>query len=307
MKILVTGAIEWNEKYINQLINLGNDILYIQDERVPLKEQNINIEEIEGVICNGLFLYNKIAEFKKLKYIQLTSAGYDRVPMEYIKENNITIFNARGVYSVPMAEFAVCGVLDLYKNTSFFYENKKDKKWEKCRTLQELTDKNVLIVGCGSVGIECAKKFKAFGCNIEGVDLYPQESIYFDKIHHLDELDDVLIRNDIIVLTLPLTNKTMNLFDKNRFLKMKESALLVNISRGKVINQNDLIDILNEKRIYGAVLDVFENEPLEKESLLWDLKNVILTPHNSFVGENNRKRLQEVITHNFIEYREGMK
>ena len=227
--------------------------------------------------------------------------------MEYIKENNITIFNARGVYSVPMAEFAVCGVLDLYKNTSFFYENKKDKKWEKCRTLQELTDKNVLIVGCGSVGIECAKKFKAFGCNIEGVDLYPQESIYFDKIHHLDELDDVLIRNDIIVLTLPLTNKTMNLFDKNRFLKMKESALLVNISRGKVINQNDLIDILNEKRIYGAVLDVFENEPLEKESLLWDLKNVVLTPHNSFVGENNRKRLQEVITHNFIEYREGMK
>ena len=134
MNLLVTGAVQWNHNYLNQISNLGNEIIYVQDERIPLDEQQINVSEIEGVICNGLFLYNNIEDFINLKYIQLTSAGYDRVPMDYIKDHNIKIYNAKGVYSIPMAEYAVCGVLELYKNTSFFYENKKIKKWEKCRT-----------------------------------------------------------------------------------------------------------------------------------------------------------------------------
>ena len=302
MKLLVTGAVQWNQDYLNQISNLGNEIIYVQDERIPLDEQQINVSEIEGVICNGLFLYNNIEDFINLKYIQLTSAGYDRVPMDYIKDHNIKIYNAKGVYSIPMAEYAVCGVLELYKNTSFFYENKKIKKWGKCRTLLELANKNVLIIGCGNVGIECAKRFKAFDCHVDGVDSYPYKSEVFENIYHLDFLDSELSKSDIIVLTLPLTDETMNLFDKSKFLKMKESAVLINISRGKVVNQNDLIDILKEKKIYGAVLDVFENEPLDKESQLWDMSNVVLTPHNSFVGENNRNRLQKVIIHNLKDY-----
>lgn len=306
MNLLVTGAVQWNHDYLNQISNLGNEIIYVQDERIPLDEQQINVSEIEGVICNGLFLYNNIEDFINLKYIQLTSAGYDRVPMDYIKDHNIKIYNAKGVYSIPMAEYAVCGVLELYKNTSFFYENKKIKKWEKCRTLLELANKNVLIIGCGNVGIECAKRFKAFDCQVDGVDLYPYKSEVFENIYHLDFLDSELSKSDIVVLTLPLTEETMNLFDKSKFFKMKESAVLVNISRGKVVNQNDLIDILKEKKIYGAVLDVFENEPLGKESQLWNMSNVVLTPHNSFVGENNRNRLQKVIVHNLKDYGKEM-
>lgn len=302
MKLLVTGAVQWDKDYLNQISNLGNEIIYVQDERISLDEQQIDVSEIEGVICNGLFLYNNIEDFINLKYIQLTSAGYDRVPMDYIKDHNIKIYNAKGVYSIPMAEYAVCGVLELYKNTSFFYENKKIKKWGKCRTLLELANKNVLIIGCGNVGIECAKRFKAFDCHVDGVDLYPYKSEVFENIYHLDFLDSELSKCDIIVLTLPLTDETINLFDKSKFLKMKESAVLVNISRGKVVNQNDLIDILKEKKIYGAVLDVFENEPLDKESQLWNMSNVALTPHNSFVGENNRNRLQKVIVHNLKDY-----
>lgn len=120
MKLLITEAVSWNEDQKKELQGLGHELIYIQDERIPLKEQGIGVENIEGAICNGLFLYNDIADFKNLRYIQLTSAGYDRVPMEYITEHHIEIHNARGVYSVPMAEFALCGVLQLYKQSRFF-------------------------------------------------------------------------------------------------------------------------------------------------------------------------------------------
>lgn len=159
MKLLITGAITWNEKQKKELQKLGHELIYIQDERIPLEEQGINPKEIEGIICNGLFLYNEISDFKSLQYIQLTSAGFDRVPMNYIKEHSIEIHNARGVYSIPMAEFAVGGVLQLYKQSKFFYKNQKEHCWVKNRDIVELFGKTVCIVGCGSVGAECAKRF----------------------------------------------------------------------------------------------------------------------------------------------------
>ena len=90
MKLLVTGAIQWTKEQLDYLVELGHEVIYVQDERISLKEQNIDIKEVEGVICNGLFLYNNIEDFINLKYIQLTSAGLDRVPLEYIKRKSKT-------------------------------------------------------------------------------------------------------------------------------------------------------------------------------------------------------------------------
>lgn len=126
MRLLISGAISWTEKQVRDLEALGHVITYIQDERIPLRTQEIDEENIDGVICNSLFLYNNISEFKNLKYIQLTSAGFDRVPLDYIKEHNIKIYNARGVYSKPMAEFALSGVLQLHKKSYHFFENQKN-------------------------------------------------------------------------------------------------------------------------------------------------------------------------------------
>lgn len=298
MKLLITGAVNWTEDDLDDVRKLGHDIIFIEDESIPLIQQNIQCKDIEGVICNGLFLYNSIENFINLKFIQLTSAGYDRVPLEYIKNYNIKIFNAKDVYSIPMAEFVINGILQLYKYSSFFYENKKKKEWRKCRKILELLNKKICIVGCGNVGKECAKKFKAFDCVVEGVDLYPIQSEYFDFVYDLCELDMLLKRSDVVVLTLPLTNDTENLINKNRLNKMKENSILVNVSRGKIVDQEALIEILNRKQIFGAILDVFENEPLNKESKLWELENVILTPHNSFIGEGNRERLKKYIFNN---------
>lgn len=296
MKLLLTGAIQWPQERIDILKSLGHQVLYIQDERIPLSQQGIDVTSIEGVVCNGLFLYNDISEFQNLTYIQLTSAGCDRVPLDYIKEHHIELFNAKGVYSIPMAEFAVLGVLQLYKQAKFFFKNQQNKVWEKCRNIIELYGKKVAVVGCGNVGQECAKRFKAFGCQTIGVDLYPYESRDFDDMFGLDKLDTVLPDCDIVVLTLPLTDATKHLFDEARLRLLKSDAVLVNISRGAVINTEALIRML--PNIGGAVLDVFENEPLKQESLLWNFENVIITPHNSFVGEGNSERLWNIILRN---------
>lgn len=295
MKLLLTGAFKYTNEQIEYLKSLGNEVVFVQDEREKI---GFDVSDIEGVICNGLFLYNKIEQFKSLKYIQLTSAGFDRVPLDYINDHKIKIYNARGVYSVPMAEFALTGILQLVKQSRFFYENQKHHMWEKSRTLGELSGKTAVIVGAGNIGTEVAKRLNAFDMTAIGVDICNNEKLYFDNVELLSELDEYLKIADVVVLTLPLMDSTRGMFDKTKFELMKENSIFVNLARGPLVVENDLIDSLEQKLIGGAVLDVFDVEPLEKNSPLWDMKNVILTPHNSFVGENNNKRMFKVIVEN---------
>lgn len=294
-ELLITGAVNFNDEQFNKIKELGYNVTFVQDERIKL---DIPVNHFDTVICNSLFLNNPVSDFEGLERIQLTSAGYDRVPMNYITANGIEIFNAGGVYSVPMAEFALCGVLSLYKNTYFFDENKSEKKWIKNRSIKELFGKTVCIVGAGNIGTEVAKRFKAFGTEVIGVDISKRENDYFTKIVGLDDIDNALNIADIVVLTLPLTDKTNSFFDRSKLDAMKNDAVLVNISRGKIIKESDLIDTLNSGKLFGAVLDVFEEEPLAESSPLWNFDNVVLTPHNSFVGENNQKRLFDLILNN---------
>ena len=296
MNILITGAIILNENFKKNIIELNNNIIFQQNEKDELL---CDYSWVEGVICNSLFLYHDITKFKNLKYIQLTSAGYDRVPLDYINKNNITIYNAKGVYSIPMAEFVISSVLQIYKQNRFFNDNQKKHIWEKNRNLLELFGKNVCILGCGNVGTECAKRFKAFECNVYGVDINIYQNKYFDEIINIKSLNEILPKGDIVVLTLPLTSLTKHLFDKNMFNLMKENAILINISRGAIINTDDLINY--SSKLNAIILDVFEEEPLNENSPLWNMSNVIITPHNSFVGENNNARLYKLILNNLRE------
>lgn len=293
MNLLVTGAWKSALECIDAIKYRGHSVVYLQHEQdeVPSK-----YSWVEGVIGNRIFLTHPIERFTHLKFVQLTGAGYDHIPMSYIKKNNIKIYNARGVYSIPMAEYAVCGTLQLYKKMCYFYKNKVSHKWDKNRNLQELDGKNVAIVGCGSVGTECAKRFRAFGCNIMGVDIVKVDGNYFNSTFLIDSLDDLLEIIDVLILTVPLTSETHWLINEYELKKMKSDAIIINISRGGVINTNALIQALD--RLGGAVLDVFEEEPLEVTSPLWTKENVIITPHNSFVGENNEKRLAKLIIDN---------
>ena len=293
MNLLITGAWQGAKEHFEEIEKLGHKVVFLQQEKedLPVRE-----EWVEGIICNGLFLYHPIERFVNLRYIQLTSAGFDRVDLNYVKEKRITINNARGVYSIPMAEFVLARVLEQYKRLVIFREQQKQKAWNKLRDLQELFDKRVLIIGCGSVGTECAKRFKAFGCEVVGVDVIPRMDENYSCMVGLQMLDEQLSNADVIVLTLPLTDETRGLIDGKRLSLIKKDGFLVNIARGAVIDQTAL-----EKWDGNAILDVFEDEPLDLASPLWEKDEYRITPHNSFVGENNNYRLSNVIMKNLKE------
>ena len=299
MNLLVTGAFNCSDKELNALSDMGNNVVFHKMESDPLP---CSYDWVEGVICNGLFLHHPIEKFVNLKFIQLTSAGFDRVDIDYIQKNNIKVYNARGVYSVPMAEFALCGVLNLYKQSRFFADNQSQHNWEKHRGLMELSGKTVCIIGSGNVGTECAKRFKAFDTNVFAVDIFKPSSDIYDEYFALEEISDAVAKSDVIVLTLPLTEQTKNMFDKKMLSCFKKEAVLVNIARGSIVNQSDLVHALQNKKLLGAVLDVFETEPLEQDSPLWDMENVIITPHNSFVGDGDFERLKNLVSNNLERY-----
>ena len=296
MTLLLTGAWQQVQYHIPELIAMGHEVHFLQQEKDPLP---CNPERIEGVVCNGLFLYHSIEQFHNLRIIQLTSAGFDRVPMDYVREHEIEIYNATGVYSVPMAEFALAGVLSLYKKLDTFRTQQRNHEWTKQRDLRELNGKRVLILGCGNVGTECAKRFSAFGCEVIGVNRTVKEKEYFNEIHALTDLDMLLPIVDIVVVTIALTEETRGLMTADRIYSMKPDAILVNISRGAVVPTNMLEEAADW--IGGAVLDVFEEEPLPSTSPLWSMENILITPHNSFVGEENGERLNQVIMENLYE------
>ena len=288
MNLLITGAWTDAKKHIAEIEAMGHQVRFLQQEKDELP---CTYEWVEGVICNGLFLHHPISQLTNLRYIQLTSAGYDRVPMDEVERRHIEIHNARGVYSIPMAEFAIAGVLDLYKDMARFREKQKRHVWTKNRSIRELAGSKVLIIGCGSVGTECAKRFKAFGCWVIGIDINVRDDRHYDAIKELQELQAEAKDADVMVLTLPLTGETRGLIDREILGFFK--GILVNIARGGVVDQKAL-----EEWNGSAVLDVFEEEPLKECSPLWEREGTIVTPHNSFVGNGNGMRLTQVIFNN---------
>ncbi len=299
MKLLMTGAFNCTTEQKVNIENLGCEILFHKMENEPLSAE---MYDVEGIICNGLFLHNDIEKFPNLRFVQLTSAGLDRVPVEKINEKGIVLKNARGVYSIPMAEFAVSGVLALYKNIGTFIENQKNHSWIKDRNVREISGDTVFVVGCGSVGTECAKRFKALGMNVIGADIVNPQNDVYDRYCSMEDIDSALSNADVIVLTLPLTEETKNFFNEERFSCVKDGSILVNIARGAVVNEDSLVENLKNGKLAGAVLDVFCTEPLNENSELWDMKNVIITPHNSFVSSKNQERLFNVVYNNLKEY-----
>lgn len=295
MNILITGALKNENALFTEIENLGYVIFFQQQET---DELIVDSKLIDVVICNSFFLYHNIEKFINLKVIQLTSAGLDRVPINYIKEKKIKLFNAKGVYSIPMAEFTIMGILQLYKGAYNFFENQKFHKWKKNRNIFELSNKHVAILGVGSVGKEIAKRLKGFNTINIGFDVKSFVCKYFDEVLNIIEFDKYINQIDILICCLPLNDQTKFFINKERICLLKKNAIVVNVSRGDIIDVNALYSALHSDKLLGAVIDVFEKEPLDENNKLWDLKNIIITPHNSFVSNTNEERIKKIILNN---------
>ncbi len=299
MKILVTSAIRLNNEQIDEL-SKNNELIFVENEET-ISAERFDFKEIEGIICNFFFLNNSIEKFPNLNFIQLTSVGTERVPMEIIKRRGIRVYNIRTAYAGPMAEFALCGLLNIYKNTSSFIANQSNHVWEKDRGILELAGKKALILGYGNVGKCIAKRLNAFDVKVIGMRRSKTTEEYCEEIVTIDELDDIISDIDIFFMCLPQNDATYHVIDSKRLYNMKNSAAIINIARGHLIEEDALIKLLDAGKFLGVALDVFEHEPLPLTSKLWNYDNVYITPHNSFIGENIGKRVFDELMENLRE------
>jgi Phosphoglycerate dehydrogenase and related dehydrogenases len=239
---------------------------------------------------------------EKLKWIQLSSIGIDQLPKDVILRNKITVTNNRGGYKIPIGEWIVMDILNLLKGTRYFHKNQLDRKWKLNTGISELYGKTICFIGTGNIAIEAAKRLRGFEVNLLGVNTNGRNIEYFNKCYEMDQIDYVLAHSDIIVLTLPYTKETHGLIDAAKFASMKDGVLLVNIARGAIVDEKALIENLERGKIGAAALDVFTEEPLSVTNPLWNMDNVIITPHNSWASEGGSERFFTLFYENLKRY-----
>lgn len=295
MKVLFT--VKYDEEKINMVKDLGYEVIY-KSEKIIENTEEINTADV--LVTYDSFSRLDINQMKNLKYIQTTSVGIDQLPKQEIVERQIIVSNNRGGYSIPIGEWIVKSILDIYKNTVSFYKNQKNKVWKPDFTTKEVSGIRVGFLGTGTIAMEAAKRLKAFDVEVWGVNTKGSIREYFDKCFSTSDLDEIFKSCDVVVASMPSTKETIGLVNKDKFELMKEGSVFINIGRGDLINQDDLIDCIGKFR--GVALDVFEEEPLSEDNKLWDFDNVIVTPHNSWWSDKNPDRVFDLVYNNLKKF-----
>jgi phosphoglycerate dehydrogenase-like enzyme len=231
----------------------------------------------------------------KLRWLQSWSAGVNSMPLNKMDSLGISLTSANGVHAYPISETIFALMLALTRKIHTYVRNQTTKTWHHSGLNLEIHGKTIGIIGVGAIGKETAKISKAFGMNVLGVRHSGGQEEFVDRMYQASQLHEVLPQCDYVVITLPLTQETYHLFGKKQFELMKNSAFFINIGRGPIVDEGALISALNEEQIAGAGLDVFEKEPLDIKSPLWNMENVIVTPHTAGSTEHYTKRVIEDI------------
>ncbi|SDW92988.1 phosphoglycerate dehydrogenase [Tepidimicrobium xylanilyticum] len=297
MKALIT--FKYTDEEFKTLKELGYEIIFQDEKDLTFSD---DIKDAEVLVCFDPFKKLDIDMLPKLKWIQLLSAGINQVPVDKVLKRNIILTNNRGGYSIPIAEWIVLKTLEMYKNSWEFYKKQENKEWKVDTSLFEIYGETIGFVGTGSIAQEAAKRFEGFGVNIVGVNATGKKAEYFHECYSTNRLNEVVSKWDVLVVAAPYTDKTHHLINEEVFKNIKDGTYLINIARGSIIDEKALIENLKSGKIRKAALDVFEAEPLPKDSPLWDMDNVIISPHNSWASEMNAKRRYEIAYKNMKKY-----
>jgi phosphoglycerate dehydrogenase-like enzyme len=275
-------------------------VLCTDSEKLPslLKETEILLTFLQ---CDR----KMIDAAPQLKWIQAISAGVDYMDLDEIRRRGIVLTNGRGIHKIHMAEYAVAAMINLARGFHLMFLNQLQKKWERSVSQEEIHGATVGIIGLGAIGAEIAKKAAFMGMRVIGVKRTSGPVDHVEEVHAPDDMAAVFRRSDYIINLLPYTQETEMLIDQRFFDQMKPTACFINIGRGRTVNEGDLIEALRNKQIRAMVSDVYYTEPLPPESPLWDLDNVILTPHICGVSPQYMARAMQIIAHNLNVYLSG--
>jgi len=314
VNVLVTAAI--GDQCIQQIGSVSPKIRVTNVSDLSRAERggdSISKEKLDALLAEAEVLFsfrlprNVIARSPKLKWIQVMSAGVDRFLDAEMVESPAILTNISGVHATPIGEFVLELMLMFVKQAPLCFQLKQEKQWGRF-TATVLRSKTVGIVGMGSIGREVARLSKAFGMRVLATRRSAKRvgrARYVDVVFPLEQLQQLLAESDFVVLALPFTPETNKFFGEEELRAMRSTAYLINIARGGVVDEEVLIRALDEYWIAGAGLDVFATEPLPTDSRLWELPNVILSPHVSGGMEDYTIEATELFSENLRRYLDG--
>jgi phosphoglycerate dehydrogenase-like enzyme len=286
----------------------GSEIIRTLEQEKKLQDMMSQADILLGYVPRG-YQNNITKWFPKLKWNQSPSAGIGWGARAHgWTETDILFTTASGVHSTPLAEFCIMSMLMFVKNYFLMDEEKKKRHWART-SATELKNKTLAVIGLGRVGSEVARLAKCFGMKViaskrhtEGFDL---SSNNIDNIYSISDLPQMLNQADFIVIICPETEETRGLIGKKEIAEMKEGSVLINISRGSIVDEEAMIAALKSRHLGGAALDVFKEEPLPENSPLWKMPRVIISPHSASTVDKENERLTEIFIDNLSSYIQG--
>jgi D-2-hydroxyacid dehydrogenase (NADP+) len=269
-----------------------------------LEELERRAPEADVLVVSGLWRNTLLASATKLRFVQSVSAGIDQYDKALFRKHGVRLANAQGVNERAVAEHAMALILALTRQLHLARDNQRSRQWrgmigDRALREQELGGKTLVIVGLGRIGMRLATLARAFDMRVIGVRRTPRpEPEVADQVVARADLVQALAQADIAALTCPLTAETEGLIGTMALNALKPGALLINVARGKVVDQAALIAALSDGRVRAAALDCFPEEPLPPESPFWALPNVLVTPHTAGETERYEKNVVDILVDN---------
>jgi len=282
------------EEHLKKIRSVSRDIEIFVVPDIQPEVIARHAADADIIVGFPMMLEKVIGGAKNLKWIHSFAAGVDQLLTPEIVSSPVLVSNSAGVHAIPIAEHIVAFMLLFTKRLYDTLRAQQNRMWQRRDDLEELKGKTVLIVGLGHIGRQAAQLVHCFGTHVLATNReLGNKPDFVEEVVSPDQLDEMLPRADFVVLSVPHTKETHHLFNAEKLQKMKSSAVLINIGRGGVVNENDLVSALEQKTIRGAALDVTEVEPLPSDSPLWEMENVIITPHHSSASGEYMRRAVE--------------
>ena len=271
----------------------------------PNTQDEIVRDAAEAVVFHGFLSEEVFPFFRELRWIHSPSAGMGRQLYPALRNSDIILTNSAGIQAPYGAEHAFALLLGLSRGISHYTRNQIKHKW-RIRRLVQIAGLTLGIIGLGGFGVQMAQRGKGFGMCIIAVDPYRTEKPdVVDELMPIEQLPDLMSRSDVVMIACPYTSETHHLINAESLKLMKPTAYLMNVTRGRIIDEAALVDALSHRRIAGAGLDVCEVEPLPDDSPLWDMENVIITPHSAGQSQHRPRLTTELFCDNLRRYLAG--